>query len=519
MKNSISFFVIFLFSGTLLSQPFNISLNKIATQQLQQKLYSTANNIHTAYQPYFVNELTENLTDSINMADFVSELNFNKSVENKYCRLAIAPVVDFITGFEHGTNNFIGYGAAGASISGSTKTKFAFNLQIIYFSALYTDAYHQIADSNNVIPHLGTFHKLGKFRSTFFFPFYFNYRPTSNFIFQVGYGKHFIGDGYRSLFLSTNSNNHFYSQIAANFWKIKYIARLSFLQDAGIESKKSELKQNYSATHFLSYNISKRLNINLFETVIWHSRDSVGFRGLDANYLNPAVFYRPVEFSLGSPDNVLLGIGFKLRLWNETNLYGQFLLDEFLLAEIKARNKWWANKFAVQIGMRQANLLNINGLSILAECNIVRPYTYSHINTYENYGSFHQPLAHPFGANFKELVLVLNYEAKRLKYNLKCIIADYGIDNDSISYGMDIYKSYNMRNSDYGIEIGQGTNVKNFYSELSVNYLISNVYKYYAVAGIYFEQKLFPAENKTNVGIYIGFRNALFSEQYSEKPY
>jgi hypothetical protein len=59
-------------------------------------------------------------------------------------------------------------------------------------------------------------------------------------------------------------------------------------------------KKKYSTMHYLSFAPGKRLNISLFESIIWQMADSTFQRGFDMNYLNPVLFYRPVEFTLGS---------------------------------------------------------------------------------------------------------------------------------------------------------------------------------------------------------------------------
>ena len=41
-----------------------------------------------------------------------------------------------------------------------------------------------------------------------------------------------------------------------------------------------------------------------------------GVKGFDINYLNPIAMLRPIEFSLNSPDNVLIGLNSKYILKN-----------------------------------------------------------------------------------------------------------------------------------------------------------------------------------------------------------
>ena len=108
-------------------------------------------------------------------------------------------------------------------------------------------------------------------------------------------------------------------------------------------------KQKFMAIHYLSWNVSKKLNIGFFETVIW---DNANDRGFDVNYLNPLIFYTAVEFSTGSrAGNTLLGLSLKYK-HQKYFLYSQLLIDEFRISEITSTNGWWANKNGIQIGAK-----------------------------------------------------------------------------------------------------------------------------------------------------------------------
>ena len=68
-----------------------------------------------------------------------------------------------------------------------------------------------------------------------------------------------------------------------------------------------------------------KLNIGLFETVIW---DNANDRGFDVNFVNPLIFYTAIEFATSSrAGNALLGASLKYKFKNIT-LYYQLLLDE-----------------------------------------------------------------------------------------------------------------------------------------------------------------------------------------------
>ena len=110
---------------------------------------------------------------------------------------------------------------------------------------------------------------------------------------------------------------------------------------------------------------------------------------------------------MGSPDNALAGIDFKANIKHRAQLYGQLLLDEFILSEIKNKPTSWVNKWGLQLGIKYLDAFGIKNLDIQVEANRVRPFTYSHNDTISNYTHYNQPLAHPLGANFQEVLGIL----------------------------------------------------------------------------------------------------------------
>jgi hypothetical protein len=169
--------------------------------------------------------------------------------------------------------------------------------------------------------------------------------------------------------------------------------------------------------------------VGLFESIVWQGGDTTGARrGFDVNYLNPVIFYRPVEFSRGSPDNVIIGMNLKAIILKKYMLYGQLLLDEFSLTEVRAGNGWWANKQGFQLGWKFFDFLGIRNFCWQNELNVVRPYTYGHFTAEQSYTHYAQPLAHPLGANFIENVQFLRYRYKRWGIEAKFLYSIYGAD-------------------------------------------------------------------------------------------
>ncbi len=304
---------------------------------------------------------------------------------------------------------------------------------------------------------------------------YISYDINQYFNVVFGHGKNFFGDGYRSLLLSDNSFNYPYLKITTDFWHIKYVNLWAQFQDI---SQPKLYRQGYprkwGAFQYLDWSVTKWLNVSLFEAVIWAANDTINpNRGFDINYANPVIFTRPVEFSLGSPDNVLMGLAGKLTLLKKHILYSQFIIDEFIFKEMTKQSGWWANKWALQLGYKTYDLFKLKHLDIQTEFNYVRPYMYSHLSTTTNYGHYNQPLAHPLGANFWESVTFLNYSYKRFFLRTRFSYALHGTDSVDTNYGNDIWKGYDTRIKEYDNYVGQYQSVKLQYIDVTLSYLVN----------------------------------------------
>jgi hypothetical protein len=218
------------------------------------------------------------------------------------------------------------------------------------------------------------------------------------------------------------------------------------------------------------------LNLGFFESVVWTNSNG---RGFDANFVNPIVFYRAVEFSSSSKSgNALLGLTYKYKWNNQVNLYGQLLVDEFSTGDILGGDNSWKNKLGYQLGAKYFNAFHVDNLVLQLEFNHVRPYVYSHSDPITNYGHNNQSLGHQWGGNFQELVVLGYYNKDRFYANAKLTFGTRGFDYNTLdnksNYGQDIYKDYDVaRPYDTGVVVGQGNKTSVFISEVQVGYLVN----------------------------------------------
>ncbi|QHT72066.1 capsule assembly Wzi family protein [Rhodocytophaga rosea] len=300
---------------------------------------------------------------------------------------------------------------------------------------------------------------------------YITFSPVKPIQIQFGHDKNFIGNGYRSMILSDFSNNYLFLKINTRVWRFNY-TNLFAQMNADIPSFVDAIyPKKYFAFHHLSINVGKNLNLGVFEAVMFGRSDSTRRGSFDLNYLNPIIFYRSIEQQIGSEDNALLGVDFKWNFLRRFSVYGQLMLDEFLLKEIRAGNGWWANKQAGQIGIKYIDVAGIPNLDLQLEANIARPYTYSHESPYTSYTHYNQPLAHPLGANFYEYIGIVRYQPlNRLSLTGKLIYAEYGGDSNGQNWGGNVLLPYQTKVQEYGNEIGQGVKAYLAYGDFTASY-------------------------------------------------
>ena len=301
---------------------------------------------------------------------------------------------------------------------------------------------------------------------------YLSYTPNKFMQFQFGNGKNFIGDGYRSFVLSDVSSPTTYLKMKVDLWKFQYTNVWMWNTEPSMvtAANPNEHPRKYVAAHYLSLNITDKLNIGLFETAI-----STGENGFDIGFLNPIMFYRAVEFNRGEDaGNAILGLTSKYKLNSNVSLYSQLIIDEFSVGNLGNLDDW-RNKFAYQLGAKYFNAFDVDNLFLQLEYNYARPYTFAHKSPILNYGNYSQPLAHLWGANFWEAIAIARYKKDRWSGSAKLIYGKKGFDyqNQSISYGGDIYQSYNIRFGDTGNELAQGNTANIFISEIQANYLLN----------------------------------------------
>jgi hypothetical protein len=321
-----------------------------------------------------------------------------------------------------------------------------------------------------------------------------------------GYDRNFIGNGQRSMMLSDGGNSNLFLKLNTRIWKINYQNLFMELHNADNRIGDKLLGKKYAVIHHLDIALTKWLNLGLFEGVIFGRKDHFEF-----GYLNPIIFYRSIEFQNGSFDNSLAGLDLKANLAKKFQLYGQLVLDEFVLSEITKSRGYWGNKWALQLGAKYIDAFGISNLDLQVEHNRARPFTWSHDDSVANYTHYNQPLAHPLGANFSEYIGMARYQpAPKWLLVGKLIAYTQGRDSNSTrSYGSNIFlpNTPPLRERDYDYFIGTGWKTNVFYGSLLVSYeLRENMFLELTAVHRKQDTKSIPITSSSSTIVSFGFR-------------
>ena len=348
---------------------------------------------------------------------------------------------------------------------------------------------------------------------------YISYSPNKYFNFQAGHGKHFVGDGYRSLLLSDNAFNYPYARITTTYKNIQYTnLYTSFmnLTDGGAKTPPNTehlFQKKIGSFQLLSFNFAKRIQLGLFQGMIWEASDSANREHVNFNTFDPVIGVNTLNYGMHNKKNLLLGTTLKIKLTNSISLYGQYMLDDTYSKDLGDVRK----KYGYQAGLKYFDLFTVKDLHLQVEYNSVRPYAYSATNPQQNYSHYNQALAHPLGSNFKELVGMLNYRIKEFFVEVKLNYAVKGNDSSSLNYGGNIFRSDNtfaINQNTSNISTTQGLKTTLMYQDIHIGYLVNASTNFNIVLGI--SNRILQTDKTTSKTqfIYFGIRTSLANFYY-----
>jgi hypothetical protein len=460
-------------------------------QKLSGEIYNINTRLHSSLKPFFIDDsllldkssLLFNLGSDSSRHSWAARKLFQEHLldikKEDYSVFA-----DFLPDFQIGRdvsgkkNTYLN--TRGYQVGGTVGKKFSFYTSGYENQGRFASYYDQYVNTHKVVPGQGTDHTFGKETKDWsYVTATVSYTPIKYLNITGGYDKNFIGDGYRSLLLSDYGAPYPFLKLTANLGNVQYMVMWASMQDPSAPQLSYEAgnRKKGGVFHYLDWNVNNRLSIGFFDSIVWAQTDDAGNRrGFDWGYASPIIFLRPIEYLSGSPDNALIGFTSKYEFAKELVAYGQFSLDEFEAKNFFSGSGSSRNKYGWQLGIRGADIFKVDGLNYLLEYNTAKPYTFSSRKPIINYANYNEPLAHPMGANFRELVGLLNYSYKRFDFSGELMYAKYGLDIAGQNYGKNIFEPYTDAVQPNGNYTTQGIRTNLFYAEGKVAYVVNPKY-------------------------------------------
>jgi hypothetical protein len=535
VRNNIAFIIVFLLSNYLFAQQKNIPLNREYFLETDSYLLKDSTEIHTGFKPLNESQSIPITTYDLLNTDTSFHVKKNllsqkvhaqhlfivKDTADKF-HLTIDPVFYFEYGKDlSDTAERVYKNTRGILVRGDIGKDFSFETSFYENQATYINYISDYINATGVAPGQG---RVKQFKLTGFdFGFsssYISYSPNKHFNFQAGHGKHFVGDGYRSLLLSDNSFNYPYLRITSRFGRFQYTnmyASFMNLFNGTVSSTfgtERLFQKKAAAFQNLGVKLFKRIELGIFQGMIWEANSSTNRNDLNFHYFDPVIFVNAAQYGLNATNNILLGSTLKVKITNGIYIYSQFMLDD-IAKNMKQGSI--SNKQGYQAGLKIYEPFKIKHLAIQAEYNQVRPYSYAHAKPEQSYTHYNQALAHPLGANFKEFVSFINYRFTGLFAELKISYASIGADSSIYSVGQNVFASDN--NSLYGPastinKQNQGAEATLSYLDFKIGYIFNPVTHFNIFAGISNRSLNYLETKSENKFVYFGIRTSLNNVYY-----
>lgn len=391
-------------------------------------------------------------------------------------RLRANPLLHGSVGREQGSSEIVFANQRGLEVRGDVDGRVFFYTDLLETQARFPEYVNRWVAEYQSVPGAGFFKPYRSRRFNIQNGYDFNvanagvgFRLTRHVGLQLGHGRHFLGNGYRSLFLSDVGAPTYFLKLNTRVWRLHYqnlFLELSPISTAVPRPANSLLPKKYVAAHYLNWKVTPNLAVGFFEATVFNRS-----RQFELQYLNPVILYRSVEGMIGSPDNVLIGLDARWDFLRRFRLYAQMLVDEFYTPEIfrPAQRGWWGNKFGGQLGLKYLNAFGVDHLDVQVEANAVRPYTYSSFDSLNSYTHYHQPLAHPLWANFREIIGLVRYQPHpRWNIAARLLYAKTGDDGPGENWGGNPLLGNATREREYNNAIGQGQTATTLLAGLDV---------------------------------------------------
>lgn len=394
----------------MFTQNLNIPLNQTFNVELERTIVASEEIIHSSFKPILVR-------DSKN-GDNVSALRIERSdkswvgkrlfyehfitLDSADFKLTIDPIVNFEFGLDNEFDS-----RAESNLYKNTRG-FVARLQFGKRVALEST----FRENQTVLPYylhertrlIGVAYGQGRTKDFkevgFDFAMasaYLSVSPNDRINIQLGTGKHFVGEGHRSLLLSDVAFNSPFLRVNTNWLggKLQYQNLYTLHQDLNrlqsTTNSEGLFERKQAATHFLEFSPNYKLNIALFESTIFPSLDTSGNIPVGVNYWIPVIFLNTLLEGDNGKGNNKVGLNVSYRVMKKIQLYGQLALQ--------------SENVNYQIGTK---IFPYKNIMLQAEFNKISDPNRNNLFTHYN-----ESLTHPIKYQSSELIGIAQFQENR----------------------------------------------------------------------------------------------------------
>ncbi|MEN9443340.1 MAG: hypothetical protein RIS47_230, partial [Bacteroidota bacterium] len=323
-----------------------LDFNHHQNNLLLGKLTQSATSVHTGFKPLVVQQLDSLSTDSVLYKASTDKLlprswykswfwrklryeDFATATTEKY-NIRVNPLLRYEIGTEKVLNEKLLINTRGVKVDGSIGSKFAFSTSFYENQATYPQYIDTFAYQFGVIPGQGSPKLFGAQGHDFSrAEGYISFAPYKWLSLQLGQGRNFIGEGYRSMILSDNTFPYPYLRfnLGSGKWQLQalYTEFTDFL-DKSKEGRVWHYSYHYkrhASMTYLSYKPTTKLELGLFEGIMWLTTDTAKsiYNKIPPSFFSPIPLLRTLNYGLQEDQNVLLGLQGKYSPFRNLNIY------------------------------------------------------------------------------------------------------------------------------------------------------------------------------------------------------
>lgn len=295
----------------------------------------------------------------------------------------------------------------GIQVQGTLGARFGFVTGFYENQGQWPEFMRRQAEANGVAPGMGRWKRYrfhGFDYSMSYAQMHYSFKRWLTL--RAGQGKHFVGHGYRSLLLSDAAFNYPYlsAELTSPNGKWQYTTRYFALQTLERmplgEVPEALFKRKAMTMHYLSWSPHPKLELGLFEGIVWNRFGSTGTQMPSWGAYVPVLGINTAALGWDNANNVIAGLNARVSPRSDLKIYGQWVVDG---AE-ESQMGW-------QAGVQWFDA--IPRLDIQLEYNHSGSLLYTHPQGYESYSHFNQSLGSPVLPGSDEVVGIIEYRYRR----------------------------------------------------------------------------------------------------------